>query len=564
MKREPAGILRWLFVLLAFAQFWTAHLLVADEPVGAGDQDAVGQIQIPFENSQALLPVPSTKEETSWDEAAPEWNFHHDPLADRVEFDSEAPESEESLHKLAYEEFLEALGAPAKPLAGFIDFLSGADHLKTATELSGDAIGLQPLPDRPRLLLEGGEKFFAPGFLEQGIVLPTGAVWRPTAWVFGTMRSGLAYHDNHAGTRFTEWANRLDLFGQLNLSGTERLLVGLRPLDRERGRRRSFSSYQFHDGDWIDAANSDIQTLFFEGDFGEIFPNLDPYDTKGLDYGFSVGRQPMLFQQGLLINEDMIDATTVTKNTLNGHGILNMRATGVYAWNRINRNNNVPDPDAQLVGLFTESDLPSGTVNADIAYVHSQTDLGGLIAFGLSNIRRDHGTLNTYNTSTHVLASFPTQEETQASGRGVLLFHQLSWTLHHTEDIVYLNTFWAIDQFTSPARGTLAGGPLGQVGILFASAGLGQFGAPLSNQASDAAGGSIGYQLFHDEFKQQVIFEVGGRESTNGTDDGAIGIGARFQRALNQHWIAVIDGFAVKREGRDVAPGVRLEFLAKF
>ena len=64
------------------------------------------------------------------------------------------------------------------------------------------------------------------------------------------------------------------------------MLVGLRPLDYEVGNRRVFSGYDFHDGDSINGFNSDIQTLFFEGDFGEIFPSLDWLDHKQLDYGF--------------------------------------------------------------------------------------------------------------------------------------------------------------------------------------------------------------------------------------------------------------------------------------
>ena len=47
---------------------------------------------------------------------------------------------------------------------------------------------------------------------------------------------------------------------------------------------------------------------------------------------------PILAQQGLLINEDMIDAVTVTRNTIYGGDILNLRMTSVYAWDRINRN----------------------------------------------------------------------------------------------------------------------------------------------------------------------------------------------------------------------------------
>ncbi|WP_230379703.1 hypothetical protein, partial [Microbacterium sp. ZXX196] len=75
---------------------------------------------------------------------------------------------------------------------------------------------------------------------------------------------------------------------------------------------------EFREGQWLDGLNADIQTLFFEGDFGEIFPNLDPYDVHRYDIGFSIGRQPVSFQQGLLINEDMVDAVTVTRNTVNG------------------------------------------------------------------------------------------------------------------------------------------------------------------------------------------------------------------------------------------------------
>ena len=106
----------------------------------------------------------------------------------------------------------------------------------------------------------------------------------------------------------------------------------------------------------------------------------------------------MSFQQGLLLNEDIIDAVTVTRNTLSGNGVLNLRATGVYAWNSIHRNNNMADPDAQLVGLFTETDIAKSTINADVAYVDSQSVQGSLLTVALSGIQRFHGIHNTYNS----------------------------------------------------------------------------------------------------------------------------------------------------------------------
>ncbi|MCA9030174.1 MAG: hypothetical protein KDA66_05150 [Planctomycetaceae bacterium] len=484
-------------------------------------------------------------------------------FADRVPYVEGVGEAEAPWFAHWSEAAIEALSLPVEPLGFFTERVTWSEHDKPHTELEWHPIGIQTIPGRPDLLLETNEAFLDSGFLSQGVTMPTGAVWRPSIWVFGTYRAGYNYLRRPTGRDVSEITHRLDLFGQVNLSGTERILFGLRPFDEELASSRRFSSVDLHDGTTTDGLNAEVQTLFFEGDFGEIFPNLDPFDTMQLDLGFSVGRQPMLFQQGLLINEDRVDALTVTRNTVSGMGNLNLRMTGVYAWDEINRNNNQDDPNAQMFGLFTESDFRFSTVNADVAYVSSDSGLGSLFAFGLSAIQRIHGYENTYNTSFHVLGSIPTDGETTASGRGVLLFGQTSWTPHHTHDLVYLNGFWAIDQFTSPMRGTLGGGPLGQTGILFSAAGLGQFGAPLSNQASDVAGGSLGYQLFFNDTKQQVIFEIGGREPTNG-GDAAFAMGSRFQRALNQHWLVLVDGFIAKQESQAWIPGTRIEFMAKF
>ena len=489
------------------------------------------------------------------------------PFADRVEYDPSVIEQEPEFYWVLSEALFDALTIPNEPLAHFFEGIIGAEHHTLHTHLDDHAIGLQHIPDRPPLVFEAGELFLSPGFLEQGVEIGTGAIWRPSLWVWGEARGGYNYIDRRGGALGTlsEAASRLDLFAQLNLSGTERIVLGLRPLDEEMGPGRAFTAYDFDLNRGIDGENLDVQTLFFEGDFGEIFPGLDPYDTEALDYGFSVGRQPMSFQQGLLINEDMVDALTVTRNTLYGDGNLNLRMTGVYAWNRIHRNNQMPDDDASMVGLFTESDFRWATVNLDFAYVNSQNPaLRDSIAMGLSAIRRFNGYHNTYNSSAHILASWAPEGETAASGDGILLFHQLSWTAHHSDDLIYLNAFCAIDQFTSPSRGTLAGGPLGQTGILFAAAGIGRFGPALSNQATSAAGASLGYQWFFDETRQQIIWEVGGRSDYNGINQAAIATAVQYQRALGQHWIFLVNGFVSNREGQGVMPGGRFEVLYRF
>jgi hypothetical protein len=459
------------------------------------------------------------------------------------------------------------LSWPDEPLANFFSHIIRQQHDHIESALDEEAIGIQPLSPRPPLIVEWNELFLSPGTLAPGIETPTGQIVRPAFWVFGEYRGAVQYFDR--GTPITEWANVLELFGQLNLSGTERLLIGVRPLDEEVNGARTFTGYDFTNGNWTDGTNADIQTLFFEGDFGEIFPHLDPYDTRMLDYGFSVGRMPLLAQQGLLINEDMIDAVTVTRNTLNGYGNLNFRTTGVYSWRGINRNSPVGlpnnfDPESQMVAILTESDFAKRTVNLDGTYVYGDPTFGNLFAFGASSIRRHYGYHNAYNTSVHLLASFPEGPTTPFADQGELLFAQTSWTPHHTEDLIYLNTFWAIDQFTSPARGPLMGNPLGQTGILFAGIGVGRFGAPLAVRTDNLAGASLGYQMFFNHTRDQIIFEVGGAKETKGVDRGVIGTGLRYQKAIGQHSIFVLDGFVSKQEGQQVAQGARTEWRIKF
>lgn len=463
---------------------------------------------------------------------------------------------------------------PHEPIASFFEKALHTEHDRPKTELEEYAIGLQYIPPRPPLLIEWNELFLGPGFLKQGIELPTGAVWRPAFWLFGQFRTAVQYtNQNRSFDPVNEWANRLDLFGQVNLSGTERILIGMRPLDKEVFDRRQFTSYDFRNGQWIDGTNANFQTLFFEGDFGEVFPFLDPYDTKWLDIGFSVGRMPILAQQGLLINEDMIDAVTATRNTIYGLKNLNLRATGFYAWNRVNRNSattslgNQLDPGSRVFGLLTESDYRHTTYDVDIVYATSsnQAVYGDLLAYGISGIRRWHGHKNTYNTSLHLLGSFPVTGRTDFADQGELLFAQTSWTPHKTEDLIYLNAFWAIDQFTSPMRGPLMGGPLGQTGLLFSAPGIGRVGAPIGVRTNNRAGASLGYQMFFHHTREQVIVEVGGHKETRGSQNtGALGLLVRYQRAIRQHFIFLVDGFVAKRESMNTSPGARAEVRIKF
>ena len=444
----------------------------------------------------------------------------------------------------------------------------GGHHSSRLTE-EKIPLQLEGFPKRPKPILELGPNFLGTGTLKKGLKLPTGATWQPAFLAFGTLRTAVQTFDN-GSEQVTEAAARLDLFGNLQLSGTERLVIGFRNFD-ENG---MFTSYVFDadreglDG-YQDELNTEVSSLFFEGDFGEIFPNLSKNDFARTDWGFSVGRQPMLFQEGLLIN-DVIDGVGLTRNTLLPNGTSNVRLTFFYGWNELNRTNreagraNLEDESAELVALLTSTDFRRSTVDIDATYVFS--DFGDLANLGISAVQR----IGKMNSSFRVVASRAVDEETAFSTDGVLVFSELSWTPHYNHNLVYFNTFAAFDDYSASSRDPAVAGPLGRAGINFASVGLGRFGAPLSNQARDVAGGAFGYQRFWDNTRKQFLVEVGARVGTSSSVEDQAAATFRYQQAMLRHFVLRVDAFGGLRESLlpglddDTLYGARLELITKF
>lgn len=199
------------------------------------------------------------------------------------------------------------------------------------------------IPARPAPPIEIGDPFLSTGPLFAGFDVPGGATWQPRLWVFGTMRSALQTYDTGLGTakardtEKSEWVNRLDLNTNLQLTGTERLFIGLRPFDRDHPTEFSGATISPGSaGGWHNDFNGNIRTLFFEGDLGSTLPALDEKGVLPVDFGYSVGRQPVTFQNGILIN-DTIDAVGLVRNSVHLPGTSNVRVTAMYADNEIHR-----------------------------------------------------------------------------------------------------------------------------------------------------------------------------------------------------------------------------------
>ncbi len=410
------------------------------------------------------------------------------------------------------------------------------------------------IPDRPPLILELGDPFLAPGNLGAGFELPTGAVWQPRLWVFGTLRTALQTFDNGVTPPTPEWANRFDLFANLQLTGTEKIILGIRPLDKNRF--NAFSGYAIEEDRVKNELNANIRTFFFEGDFGSLFPNLDKQGFIPIDLGFSLGRQPLLFQDGILIN-DTVDSLGLVRNNVRLPGVSNLRISGVYGWDELDSRN---DRQAYMLGMFLAADMPISTVELDAIYVGENRPEGGSFHAGVATTQR----IGHISTTFRVLGSYSEAEDNARVADGVLLTSEVSWTPQSSDDIVYINSFLAIDNFTQAGREPIVGGPLAALGILFASPNLGNHLSELSGRANDIVGGAIGYQAFWDNHRRNLVLELAGRVDTSGVGPSDYALGFQFQQAFFRRILLQVDSFYAVQEDRDDAYGARTELLVQF
>jgi hypothetical protein len=418
-------------------------------------------------------------------------------------------------------------------------------------------------PARPAPVIEIGQNpFLGNGYIAPGFVIPTGSVWQPVFIAYGDVRTALQTFDNGT-TQTTEWANRLDLFGNLYFTPTERILVGFRPFDTAGQSPGGVSSgYRFKPGGgkYVNGLNGKLTTGFFEGDFGSLFHNLDPRDVKSLDYGFAIGRQNLVSQDGLLMNDTM-DAIGVTRSSLFLLGSDASHVTALYGWNNISRGNNLKYDDAHLFGLLSSFDYVRSTIDLDLLYVQAPDRSGGDGLYGGAGLTRR---FDYVNATVRVMTSQAVYRQSAPVGTGTLVFTQFSLTPPRSDNLLYWDTFLAIDNFTSAARDPDVGGPLGQTGLLFASAGIGSYGAALANGGHDATGSIIGYQMYFANRRDQLVIELGGRANTKGPDASKTALGASWQQAFGRHTILVFQGFAGQQENAAHSYGLRSELLVKF
>ncbi|MDP3921049.1 MAG: hypothetical protein Q8R76_09640 [Candidatus Omnitrophota bacterium] len=429
--------------------------------------------------------------------------------------------------------------------------------------------GVDKIPPRPKLHLELGDPFLDSGNLFPGFELPTGAVWQPRLWSYMIYRTALHSFEVNADSRTSEWVHRLDTYTSLQLTGTERILVSFRPLDKNRFDQ--FTRFDLEDPNndegFRQEFNLNLRALFMEGDMGSLFPFLDPEGMRPMDFGFSVGRQNLNFQDGIMLNDDM-DALAIVRNNIRipAIGISNLRITGMWAWKGNDRGGGITppnrrSPEADVFGLFNSADFHKSTINIDGIFISdNKTNGGDAFYTGVSSIQR----MGAFNTTFRWLGSYAEDSTTPQTGSGQLLTGEISWTPHSSDDVVYFNPFIAFGNYTQAGREPILGGPLAPLGILFASPNLGDYRGEIGGAAQDVFGAATGYQAFWNDHHTNLVLETSFRKDYGGRGTGVWGAGFQLQQKLGQHVQLQFEAFASLQENRKRGYGGRSEILLVF
>ena len=175
--------------------------------------------------------------------------------------------------------------------------------------------------------------------------------------------------------------------------------------------------------------------------------------------------------------------------------------------------------------------------------------------------------LGVVNTTYRANFSIADGADTPQMADGTILSAEISWTPHDSDDIVYINPFWADKRYTQAGREPIVGGPFAPLGISFASPSLGNHLSELNSFAVPGGlfGLAVGYQAFWDNHRRNLVIELAG---TKGDEDvvqaDSAALTVQFQQAFGQHYQLQLDGFVSSLEGRDNGSGARIELLAQF
>ncbi|MGQ0457196.1 MAG: hypothetical protein ACT4OU_09045 [Hyphomicrobium sp.] len=448
-------------------------------------------------------------------------------------------------------------------------FRSGPQYetVYDANEQSNIYGGKRPV-EPPRPLLELGREQYTSGMYDSsstflGELNPL----LPGLAVYGDWRTAVAYNKNN-GKDIAQIATRLNLDIDFKFTGTERIHAFFTPIQENNAK---FTRYEFGGGDSNDKFNdewdSDLQTLFFEGDLGSIYSGFSGKEAS-FDLPFTVGLFPLFLQNGIWANDAILGgAFSIPAKNSAALGLANYDTTFFAAFENVDNasvigaDGKVDNRSANLYGVTTFIDAFNGYIEAGYGLVQGYGDQDGLLEHYLTAAYTRRYS-NTVSNSTRLFANFG--DENGDDGFAIISENSLVTGLPSTL-LPYANFFIGFDNPKPLVDGNGAG-ILKNVGINFETDAL--TGYPkLDDTGSNAWGGAIGVQYLFN-LDQQLVFEVAMvqpfEDDGIGAEDPQYGFGARYQLPLSRAWLFRADATYQVLQGAEDNFGIRSEVRRKF
>ncbi len=431
-----------------------------------------------------------------------------------------------------------------------------------------DVFGGKFLNPVQRPALEWGLPFYLNGPIPRsGTGLGLTNLTQPKFYVYGDYRTAIAYNQNTANEQ-TVWANRLNLDFDLAITATERFHVFWGPLDE----RNKFSGLVYDNGeintnDAWDGWDERTDTAYFEGDLGAILGGLGGFYPQ-LDLPFAVGLMPLVFQNGIWIEDAFVGAAaTIPARNNPLLDWSNFDTTFFIGFDEVTSNRAFQGDNqaANIVGFTTFIERRGGYLEIGYAYLEDTANLGRSYHNIAASYTRRY--LNLLSNSTRVIVNAgqggPRDNRT---ADGVLLLFENSFLTRNPYNVIpYVNLFAGYGTPQSAAR---LQGPLKNTGINFESDLL--TGYPiLDDSANDTYGGAVGIDLLGGSFEQQLILEFAflhtfDKDATRVAPGDQYAVGARYQRPLSHTLLFRADAMTGWLENSEDVSGARIELRRKF
>ena len=393
---------------------------------------------------------------------------------------------------------------------------------------------------------------------------PTNLV-QPKFYLYGDYRAAFA-QNNLVGGDKTVLAHRLNLEADFWLTSTERFHMFVGPFQEGAEFMRIENGEFFNE---LDFFQGDTDTLFFEGDLGQIFGGIEgtyaPFDMP-----VTAGLVPLLFQNGVWALDSIIGfAVTLPAKNSPKLEWSNFDVTFFAGFDRVTSAAfDFEEDAAALFGATTFIESRGGYFELGYGFVDDQS--GGARSYhnvGLSYTRRYANLVS--NSVRVIINAGQDRGATRQTADGVLLLVENSLLSRDAYRMVpYLNFFAGFDRPQPLVRAGAFGGVLFNSGILFQSDQL--TGYPtLDGSGNNTWGAALGVDLLSYDLDQQLILEVAalgviGPAANRTAPGNQVGLGARWQRKLTTATLIRADAMVGLLDNSEDIAGARVEYRWKF